>query len=112
MNSSGEESKSGVVPGDLATLASAIAALPRLTLRGLMTIPAPTTDFQTQRATFRGVREQCEQLNRAGFSLDTLSMGMSDDLEAAIAEGATIVRVGTAIFGPRQKSKPVNIDED
>jgi PLP dependent protein len=101
VNSSGEESKSGVAPGDLAALARAIAALPRLTLRGLMTIPAPTTDFQAQRATFRGVREQCEKLNRAGFSLDTLSMGMSDDLEAAIAEGTTIVRVGTAIFGPR-----------
>ena len=112
INSSFEASKSGVAPSDVAALANAIASLPRLKLRGLMTIPAPTDNVDLQRATFRGVREQLDMLNRGGLALDTLSMGMSDDLDAAIAEGATIVRVGTAIFGPREKSKPVNISDD
>ena len=112
INSSGEASKGGVAPSELAELANIVAALPRLKLRGLMTIPAPTADLQKQRATFRNVREQLENLNRAGLALDTLSMGMSDDLDAAIAEGATIVRVGTAIFGPRETAKPVKIVDD
>ena len=101
INSSGEASKSGVAPAQLAPLASAVATLPRLRLRGLMAIPAPTTDVNTQRGSFRGVREQFDALCLAGLALDTLSMGMSEDLEAAIAEGATIVRIGTAIFGLR-----------
>lgn len=112
INSSGEDSKSGVATGDLAALASTVAALPRLKLRGLMTIPAPATDSNIQRAVFREVREQFETLCRAGHSLDTLSMGMSADLDSAIAEGATIVRVGAAIFGPREKTKPVKISGD
>ena len=101
INSSGEVSKSGVAPAQLAPLARAVATLPRLRLRGLMALPAPTTDVNTQRGSFRGVREQFDALCLAGLALDTLSMGMSEDLEAAIAEGATIVRVGTAIFGLR-----------
>ena len=101
INSSGEASKSGVPSAELATLASAVATLPRLRLRGLMAIPALTEDVNKQRRSFHSVREQFDALCRAGHPLDTLSMGMSQDLEAAIAEGATIVRVGTAIFGPR-----------
>ncbi len=101
INSSGEASKSGVAPAQLAPLARAVATLPRLRLRGLMVIPAPTADVNTQRQSFRGVREQFDALCLVGLVLDTLSMGMSEDLEAAIAEGATIVRVGTAIFGRR-----------
>jgi PLP dependent protein len=101
INSSGEASKSGVAPAQLAALAEEIAALPGLKLRGLMAIPAPSKHFDEQRHAFQLVREQFEALCRAGFALDTLSMGMSDDLDAAIAEGTTMVRVGTAIFGPR-----------
>lgn len=101
VNVSGEASKSGVAPAQLAALAREVAALPRLKLRGLMAIPAPTEDAAQQRAAFRRVRELLEQLNAQGFALDTLSMGMSNDLEAAIQEGATIVRVGSAIFGER-----------
>lgn len=101
INSSGEVSKSGVAPADLIALASEIATLPRLALRGLMAIPAPSNNFEEQRQAFRRVHDHFEALCRAGFALDTLSMGMSDDLEAAIAEGATMIRVGTAIFGPR-----------
>ena len=112
INSSGEASKGGVAPSELAALANTIVALPRLKLRGLMTIPAPTTDVQKQRETFRTVRAQLEILNQAGLGLDTLSMGMSDDMDSAIAEGATIVRIGTAIFGPRDKDKPVKIVGD
>jgi len=103
VNVSGEASKSGVAPAAVPALAGAIAALPRLRLRGLMAIPEPTADLALQRARFRAVRELLESLRRDGLALDTLSMGMSDDLEAAIAEGATIVRVGTAIFGAREK---------
>jgi len=102
VNISGEASKSGIPPEQLPELASSIAALPRLQLRGLMVIPAPETDFARQRQAFARTRQLLEQLNRAGLALDTLSMGMSDDLEAAIAEGATLVRIGTAIFGARQ----------
>lgn len=101
VNISGERSKSGVTPDALAELAAAVTALPRLRLRGLMTIPAPTDDTTAQRAAFRRLRLLQEELNRGGFGLDTLSMGMSDDLEAAIDEGATIVRIGSAIFGTR-----------
>lgn len=101
VNVSGEASKSGVAPADALTLARAVAALPRLTLRGLMSIPAPAKGFDAQRAAHRPLRELFEALRGEGLALDTLSMGMSADLEAAIAEGATIVRVGTAIFGAR-----------
>lgn len=101
VNVSGEASKSGVAPEDAEALARSVAGLPRLRLRGLMTIPEPTPEVDVQRARFRSVRELYERLRAGGLALDTLSMGMSDDLEAAIAEGATMVRVGTAIFGPR-----------
>jgi len=100
VNVSGEASKSGAAPQDVPALARAVATLPRLRLRGLMAIPEPTHDMSLQRARFRKLREILESLP---FALDTLSMGMSDDLEAAIAEGATLVRVGTAIFGARRK---------
>ena len=105
VNVSGEASKSGVAPEDVRELARAIAALPNLRLRGLMAIPAPSDDPAAQRAPFCQLRELFEQLRADGLPLDTLSMGMSHDLEAAIAEGATLVRVGTAIFGER--SAPV-----
>ena len=101
VNASGEDSKSGVPPGAELALARAITALPRLRLRGLMTIPEPTPDAALQRRRFALLREMRDRLGAAGIALDTLSMGMSDDLEAAIAEGATMVRVGTAIFGKR-----------
>lgn len=101
VNVSGEASKSGVAPADLARLASAVAALPDLQLRGLMAIPAPTIDEAAQRAAFRRLREQRDTLRAHGHILDTLSMGMSDDLDAAILEGATLVRIGTALFGKR-----------
>ena len=101
VNVSGEASKSGAVPADVPVLAQVIRGLPQLHLRGLMAIPAPQVDFEKQRAGFRVLRELYEQLQGLGHPLDTLSMGMTDDLEAAIAEGATLVRVGTAIFGER-----------
>ncbi len=101
VNVSGEASKGGVAPAELPALAEAVAKLPGLQLRGLMTIPAPTPDVAAQRAAFRQVREQFDALRARGYALDTLSMGMSGDLEAAILEGATIVRIGTALFGER-----------
>ena len=102
VNISGEDSKSGVAPADVPALARAVAALPRLRLRGLMAIPEPAADFDAQRAPHRALRVLMDELRGQGLSmLDTLSMGMSADLEAAVAEGATIVRVGTAIFGGR-----------
>lgn len=101
VNISGENSKSGIDLANLAGLAACIGKLPRLRLRGLMAIPRPARDVDTQRKPFRRLRTLLEQLNRGGYELDTLSMGMTDDLEAAIAEGATLVRVGTAIFGAR-----------
>lgn len=101
VNLSGEASKSGVSAVEALPLARAVAALPRLRLRGLMAIPAPATGFEAQRAAHRPLRELFEALRAEGLALDTLSMGMSADLEAAIAEGATIVRVGTALFGAR-----------
>jgi hypothetical protein len=96
-----EAGKGGVTPTEVPALATAVAALPRLQLRGLMCIPPPAADLEAQRAPFRRLRELLDALNAAGHRLDTLSMGMSDDLEAAVLEGATIVRVGTAIFGRR-----------
>jgi pyridoxal phosphate enzyme (YggS family) len=101
VNVSGEASKSGVAPRDLEALARAVAALPSLRLRGLMSIPEPVAGFESQRVPHRLLRTLLEQLRQQGLALDTLSMGMSADLEAAIAEGATIVRVGSAIFGDR-----------
>jgi pyridoxal phosphate enzyme (YggS family) len=101
-NVAGEDSKGGVGFADLPALATAVAALPRLKLRGLMCLPPEEDDPARQRYWFGKVREALEQLNAAGLGLDTLSMGMSGDLEAAIQEGATIVRIGTALFGPRQ----------
>jgi pyridoxal phosphate enzyme (YggS family) len=96
-----EPRKGGIEPEHLLPLATVINAMPRLRLRGLMCMPPPAGEPERQRSPFRRLRELLERLNAAGFSLDTLSMGMSDDLEAAVLEGATIVRVGTAIFGPR-----------
>ena len=103
VNVSGEATKSGVAPGEEAALADAIARLPRLKLRGLMAIPEPTSDVALQRRRFALLRELKDGLRARGHALDTLSMGMTDDFEAAILEGATIVRIGTAIFGPRTK---------
>jgi len=104
INVSGEETKSGMALSELPQVARQVARLPRLKLRGVMAIPAPLDDFDAQRQSFRRVREAYEQLRGDGLVLDTLSMGMTHDLEAAIAEGATLVRVGTAIFGERNKS--------
>jgi pyridoxal phosphate enzyme (YggS family) len=101
VNISGEVTKSGVSPADLPSLADAVAALPRLRLRGLMAIPAPAADQAEQRRPFARLRQLFESLARNGHAVDTLSMGMSDDLEAAVLEGATLVRIGTAIFGAR-----------
>jgi len=103
VNISGEASKSGVLPEEVAALALAVAALPRerVVLRGLMAIPEPAGDFESQRSPHRALRALRDELNAQGLALDTLSMGMSADLEAAVSEGATIVRVGTAIFGGR-----------
>lgn len=106
VNVSGEASKSGVSPADTAALAQAVAALPNLRLRGLMAIPEPTQDMALARRRFAALRKLRDALNEAGLALDTLSMGMSHDLEAAILEGATIVRVGTAIFGERTNLPP------
>jgi len=103
VNVGGEESKSGVAPEEAAALARFVRALPRLRLRGLMAIPRPAPDTEGRRAQFRVLRGLLQRLNAEGMGLDTLSMGMSEDLEAAIAEGATMVRVGTAIFGERTK---------
>jgi PLP dependent protein len=101
VNVSGEGSKGGVAPERLVELAEAVAVLPRLTLRGLMSIPAPAQGLEAQRVPHRQLRGLMERLNAQGHRLDTLSMGMSEDLEAAILEGATLVRIGTAIFGAR-----------
>lgn len=103
VNVSGEASKGGVVVAELPMLAEAVSKLPGLRLRGLMAIPAPATGMAAQRAAFRQVRMAFDALRARGLALDTLSMGMSADLEAAILEGATIVRIGTALFGERKK---------
>ena len=105
VNISGEDRKSGVSPDQLSALADAIAKLPGLKLRGLMAIPAPSDDFVAQRLPFSQVHALLKQLNHQGLHLDTLSMGMSHDFAAAIAEGATIVRIGSAIFGNRNYQK-------
>lgn len=105
VNVSGEASKSGIAPADLPALAQAVAALPRLRLRGLMAIPEPAQDIESQRKPFAQLRALQQQLRAIGIDTDTLSMGMSADMPAAIAEGATIVRIGTAIFGQRDYAK-------
>ena len=102
VNISGEAGKAGTSVADAAELARAISSLRRLRLRGLMTLPAPSSDFDLQRQPFRELHELLGELNNLGLNLDTLSMGMTQDLEAAIAEGATMVRIGTGIFGPRR----------
>jgi pyridoxal phosphate enzyme (YggS family) len=104
VNVSGEASKSGVAPQEVTALAQALGALPRLKLRGLMAIPEPSTDSALRRRRFALLRELLNQLNAQGYAMDTLSMGMSDDLEDAIAEGATMARIGTAIFGARREA--------
>ena len=101
VNISDEASKSGLRPDEVLATAQAVAALPRLVLRGLMAIPEPAADFVSQRAPHRALHALWQSLNQQGLQLDTLSMGMSADLEAAIAEGATMVRIGSAIFGVR-----------
>jgi pyridoxal phosphate enzyme (YggS family) len=101
VNISAEASKSGLLPAEVPAVAMAVARLPRLRLRGLMAIPEPAADVAAQRAPHRALQELLVALNKQGLALDTLSMGMSADLEAAVAEGATLVRVGTAIFGSR-----------
>ena len=105
VNISGEASKSGLLPAELLAVAQAVAVLPRLRLRGLMAIPEPVASLAAQRAPHRALRELLATLNATGLALDTLSMGMSADLEAAVAEGATLVRVGTAIFGCRTEAQ-------
>ncbi len=104
VNVSGEASKGGVAPAQAAELARAVAALPNVQLRGLMAIPEATDDMALARRRFAALRELRDGLNGLGLQLDTLSMGMSHDLEAAIMEGATLVRVGTAIFGYRNRA--------
>jgi PLP dependent protein len=111
VNLAGEESKGGVPAAEVPDLAAAVAALPRLALRGLMCIPPEETDPGRQREWFGRLRALEDSLKAGGLALDTLSMGMSADFEAAIQEGATIIRVGTAIFGPRTATAPRTIPE-
>jgi pyridoxal phosphate enzyme (YggS family) len=115
VNISGEDSKSGISPTRISELASRFVAYPRLRLRGLMAIPARSHDFATQRQAFHAVHEIFNALKSdpqiSGTDWDTLSMGMSDDLEAAISEGATIVRIGTDIFGQRTRPAETAIDK-
>ncbi len=101
VNIDAEPSKSGIDPGELPQLAEHLLPLTRLKLRGLMAIPAPVDGFDAQRRAFMKLRLLQEQLSDSGYPVDTLSMGMTNDMQAAIAEGATIVRIGTALFGPR-----------
>lgn len=101
VNVDGGANKSGVTPGEALALARAVAALPRLKLRGLMAIPEPAPDFEAARAVHMRARALFDHMNAAGLGLDTLSLGMSADLEAAIAAGSTLVRIGSAIFGGR-----------
>ena len=108
VNISGEASKSGLLPDQVLAVAQAVSALPRLRLRGLMAIPEPAADLAAQRAPHRALRELLAALNSSALNLDTLSMGMSADLEAAVAEGATLLRVGTAIFGGRARAPAVS----
>ena len=104
VNIDDESSKSGCRPEQMAGLAGAVAAAPGLRLRGLMAIPAPAQQIELRRAAFRRMRALFEELRAAHPAVDTLSIGMSDDFEAAIEEGATMVRVGTALFGPRPRA--------
>lgn len=101
VNADGEAGKSGCAPGEIAALARAVAAAPRLRLRGLMAIPEPTSDFSRRRQTFRQLRAWFDELRGEYPDIDTLSMGMSEDFTLAIEEGATMVRIGSALFGPR-----------
>lgn len=107
VNVSGEVTKSGVAPGDVVQLAQAVMQLPHLKLRGLMTIPSPAVGEAAQRVPFAQMKALLAQLNSRGMALDTLSMGMSHDYPAAILEGATLVRIGTAIFGSRNYEERV-----
>ena len=111
VNISGEASKSGVTAAQAGMLAMQVALLPRLTLRGLMAIPAPGADIAAQHSAFAALRVLRDRLNRQGLQLDTLSMGMSHDYRAAIAEGATMVRIGTAIFGERTNNETASAPE-
>ena len=103
LNLSGEATKSGIDPAQVPALAETVTTLPHLKLRGLMSMPAPTDDFRSQRAAFHRLRDVFKHLRGSGYQLDTLSMGTTMDMEAAIAEGATMVRIGTGVFGPREK---------
>jgi len=107
VNVDGEASKSGCAPGDIDALADAIAGQPRLRLRGLMAIPAPSDDPAVRRAAFAAMRRLFENLKQRFAAIDSLSMGMSDDFDVAIAEGATMVRIGTALFGPRDRPRTI-----
>jgi pyridoxal phosphate enzyme (YggS family) len=104
VNISGERTKGGAAPGEALALCRAVAAFPRLRLRGLMGMAEPTPDTALQRSQFGRLRALYEQARAAGLEMDTLSMGMSDDFESAIAEGSTLVRIGTAIFGERSRA--------
>lgn len=106
VNVDGGANKSGVTPAELPALASTVATLPRLKLRGLMAIPEPAPDAESARVVFARVRVLFDELNTQGLALDTLSMGMSDDLEAAVAAGSTMVRVGRGVFGARAYASP------
>ena len=101
VNISGEATKSGLLPADVADVARTVSALPRVVLRGLMAIPEPADTLDAQRAPHRALRTLMQSVQTAGLPLDTLSIGMSADLEAAVMEGATMVRIGSAIFGSR-----------
>jgi len=109
VNVDGGANKSGVAPDEVLALAEAVATLPRVRLRGLMCIPEPAEGFAAQRALFARAKGLFDDLNARGFALDTLSMGMSDDLEAAVAAGSTLVRVGRAVFGHRPGKEPVTV---
>jgi pyridoxal phosphate enzyme (YggS family) len=111
VNISGEATKSGVAPDDALALARSVATLPHVRLRGFMGIAEPTPDVARQRAQFRRLRECLERSAAQGLAVDTLSMGMTADLDAAIAEGATLVRIGTAIFGERVPRPAVAVGE-
>jgi pyridoxal phosphate enzyme (YggS family) len=106
VNISGEASKSGVAPADVQALARAVGQLPRLKLRGLMAIPEPEADAARQRVPLAAMRALFDRMRAAGFDIDTLSMGMSADLESAVLEGSTMVRIGTAVFGERERRQP------
>ena len=106
VNISGEATKSGLLPADVAEIARTVSALPRVVLRGLMAIPEPAETLDVQRAPHRALHTLMQSLKEAGLPLDTLSIGMSADLEAAVMEGATMVRIGSAIFGSRPPTTP------